>query len=71
MVQNLTFVDGNAIGSRPPDGGDGGGAICVRGGRVHIVNTRFFSNLCEPTGPDVGGGAVRVSASTTGCPSTW
>lgn len=57
-VQNLTFVDGNAKGETKEGGG--GGAIFVRGGRVKILNTRFFSNVCDDTGPDVGGGAVRV-----------
>ena len=54
-VQNLTFVDGNAKAEE-----EGGGAIFVRGGRFKIVNSRFFRNVCEDTGPDVGGGAVRV-----------
>jgi hypothetical protein len=57
-VQNITFVDGFAPGLEP-DGG-GGGAIFVRGGRFKIVNARFFHNRCEPSGSDVGGGAVRV-----------
>jgi hypothetical protein len=55
-VQNLTFVDGNATGEDPY----GGGAIFVRGGRFKLVNTRFFNNLCDEVGPDVGGAAVRV-----------
>jgi hypothetical protein len=54
-VQNLTFVDGNATGS-----GEGGGAIFARGGRLKVVNARFFHNWCDLTGPDVGGGALRV-----------
>jgi hypothetical protein len=58
VVQNLTFQDGNSIG-QTYDGG-GGGAIFVRGGRFRIVNSRFFRNQCETTGPDIGGGAVRV-----------
>jgi hypothetical protein len=57
-VQNLTFVDGNAAGQQI-DGG-GGGAIFVRGGRLKIVNSRFFANRCDATGQDVGGAAVRV-----------
>jgi hypothetical protein len=55
-VQNLTFVDGWDAGQ---ENGDGGGAIWSRGGRLKIVNSRFFSNACTATGPDVGG-AVRV-----------
>jgi len=56
-VQNLTFINGN---SKAEATYDGGGAIWVRGGRFKIVNSRFFNNVCAETGPDVGGGAVRV-----------
>jgi len=55
-VQNLTFVDGYSKGEDP----DGGGAIFVRGGRFKVVNSRFFHNVCDDTGPDVGGGSIRV-----------
>jgi hypothetical protein len=57
-VQNLTFADGNATGQRV-DGG-GGGAMFVRGGRLKVVNARFVRNRCDPTGPDLGGAAIRV-----------
>lgn len=66
-VQNLTFVDGNATGEGIDLGG-GGGAIWVRGGRFKIVNSRFFDNVCAPTGPDVAGGAVRVFSQYDGLP---
>ena len=56
-VQNLTFIDGN---SQNESEYDGGGAIWIRGGRVKIVNCRFFNNVCASLGPDVGGGAIRV-----------
>lgn len=56
-VQNLTFVDGNAKGEEPEGGG---GAIFARGGRLKVVNCRFFNNVCNATGPDVGGGAIRA-----------
>jgi hypothetical protein len=65
-VQNLTFVDGNSTGETM-DGG-GGGAIFVRGGRFKIVNSRFFHNACDATGPDVGGAAVRVLSQYNGEP---
>ncbi len=57
-LQNLTFVDGNSTGEKT-DGG-GGGAIFVRGGRFKVVNSRFLRNRCDPTGPDLGGAAIRV-----------
>lgn len=56
-VQNITFADGNSTQEAQYDGG---GAIWVRGGRFKAVNTRFFNNICASTGPDVGGGAIRV-----------
>ena len=58
VVQNLTFAGGNATGATY-DGG-GGGAIFARGGRLKIVRSRFVGNRCDPTGPDLGGGAVRA-----------
>jgi hypothetical protein len=63
-VQNLTFVQGNSKGDDP----DGGGAIWVRGGRFKIVNSRFFNNVCDGVGPDVGGAAVRVFSQYQGLP---
>ncbi|MDO5968803.1 hypothetical protein Q4Q35_03205 [Flavivirga aquimarina] len=56
-VQNITFADGNSTSETEYDGG---GAIWVRGGRFKVVNSRFFNNVCQSTGPDVGGGAIRV-----------
>ncbi|MCP4967732.1 MAG: hypothetical protein GY926_21175 [bacterium] len=63
-VQNLTFIEGNSKGDDP----DGGGAIWVRGGRFKIVNSRFFNNVCNDVGPDVGGAAVRVFSQYQGLP---
>ncbi len=57
-VQNLTFADGNSTGDLTEGGG--GGAIFVRGGRFKVVNSRFVRNRCDPTGPDLGGAAIRV-----------
>jgi hypothetical protein len=56
-IQNLTFADGNAKGLK-----DGGGAIYAQGGRIKIINSRFFNSVCDDTGQDVGGAAVRVFA---------
>jgi hypothetical protein len=58
VVQNLTFARGDSTGSTIEGGG--GGAIFVRGGRLKIVHSKFVRNRCDPTGPDLGGGAVRA-----------
>lgn len=63
-VQNISFIDGNATGTNP----DGGGAIWARGGRLKLVNTRFFRNQCDATGPDVGGAAVRAFSQSQNLP---
>jgi hypothetical protein len=65
-LQNLTFVDGNATGLEMGNNEGGGGAVYVRGGRLKIVNCRFFRNVCDDLGSDVGGGAVRVLDFPTG-----
>lgn len=59
-VQNITFSDGNAKGQLVEDEEEGGGAIFSRGGRLKIVNSRFFNSVCADVGPDIGGAAVRV-----------
>jgi hypothetical protein len=58
VVRRMRFVDGNATGETT-DGG-GGGAIFVRGGRLKVIDSSFAGNRCDRTGPDLGGGAVRV-----------
>jgi hypothetical protein len=68
VVQRLTLADGNATG-QTFDGG-GGGAIFARGGRLKIVDSRFVANRCDPTGPDLGGGAVRALSQYHGRPVT-
>ncbi len=60
VVQNITFIDGNATGI--PEGttnGAGGGAIHAQGGSLKVVNSRFFHNICDSLGSDLGGGAIR------------
>jgi hypothetical protein len=66
VVQNLTFADGDSTGETFEGGG--GGAIFARGGRLKIVDSRFVANRCDPTGPDLGGGAVRALSQHHGRP---
>jgi hypothetical protein len=56
-VQNLTFVDANSKGETKFAGG---GAIYASGGRLKVVNSRFFNNVCADSGPDVGGAGIRA-----------
>ncbi len=64
-IQNLTFIDGNSANESTYDGG---GAIWVRGGRLKIINSNFYRNVCASSGPDVGGAAVRVFSQYQGLP---
>jgi hypothetical protein len=60
VVQNITFVDGSAKGiAEGSTNGGGGGAIHAQGGSLKVVNARFFNNVCDDLGSDVGGGAIR------------
>jgi hypothetical protein len=60
VVQNLTFVDGSAKGIAEGSNNDGGGgAIHAQGGSLKVVGSRFFNNVCDDLGSDVGGGAIR------------
>ena len=74
-VQNLTFADGNATGAAyvsPGDttqGSNGGGAIFQLGGRLKVVRSVFVRNRCATTGPDLGGGAIRVLAQHSSTPN--
>jgi hypothetical protein len=65
-LQNLTFIQGNSTGQL--EEGGGGGAVFVRGGRVKVVNSRFFNHVCDPTGPDLGGAGLRVLSQYNGQP---
>lgn len=56
-IQNLIFLAGNSSNEFTYDGG---GAIWARGGRLKIINSRFFNNSCAATGPDIGGAALRA-----------
>ena len=64
-LQNLSFTNAN---SKNEFEYDGGGAVWVRGGRVKIVNSTFYNNVCEDVGPDLGGAAVRAFSQYAGLP---
>ncbi|WP_434041633.1 MULTISPECIES: hypothetical protein [Sorangium] len=63
-VQNLTFIEGDST----DEDDEGGGAIFAQGGRLKVVNARFFNNACDPTGPDVGGAGIRAFMQYNGLP---
>lgn len=65
-IQRMGFTRGNSTGEST-DGG-GGGAVFVRGGRVRVIESHFTANRCDPVGPDVGGGALRVLSQFDGLP---
>jgi hypothetical protein len=68
-VQNLAMVDGNSAAQGYGLGEVyGGGAVYLRGGRLKIVNSRFFRNRCEASGADIGGGAVRAFGPSSAAP---
>jgi hypothetical protein len=56
-------VSGNAKGDD-----EGGGAIFARGGRLKVVNSHFYDNVCADVGPDLGGGAIRAFSQYEGRP---
>ncbi len=64
-LQNLTFIDADSASETEYDGG---GAVWARGGRLKLVNTRFFRNGCALEGPDVGGASVRAFSQSGGLP---
>jgi hypothetical protein len=64
-LQHLTFRNGRSYGSEVEDGG---GAVFVRGGRLKVVDSRFYGNRCATSGPDVAGGALQVFSQYDGRP---
>ena len=66
VIQNMAFTGGNSTGEHFEGGG--GGAIFDRGGQLRIVNSTFSHNRCDPTGPDLGGAAVRALSQYQGRP---
>jgi len=65
-IQATAFTRGNSTGDL--NEGGGGGAVFVRGGRLKVIDSVFTTNRCDPTGPDVGGAALRVLSQYEGLP---
>jgi predicted outer membrane repeat protein len=67
-LQRLRFVNGKASGSALPsapapcsqgtDIDGGGGAVLVRDGILHVLDSSFEGNQAASVGPDVAGGAI-------------
>ncbi|MEO8796825.1 MAG: hypothetical protein ABI551_02995, partial [Polyangiaceae bacterium] len=75
-LQNITFANGKIAGSEPipkadPPCSQGfnageGGALFMRDGNLTVINSIFTNNEAATSGPDVGGGAIRMLGSKNG-----
>jgi hypothetical protein len=61
VVQNLTMTDAYSAVQQASSASYGGGAIFDEGGQLKVINSVFTGDRCYPTGPDLGGGAVRAT----------
>jgi hypothetical protein len=61
VVQNLTLTDAYSAVQQASGASYGGGAIYDQGGQLKVVNSVFTGDRCYPTGPDLGGGAIRAT----------
>jgi hypothetical protein len=68
VVQNLTFEDAYSPVQQTSTSSYGGGAIFDEGGQLKVVNSGFFDNACYPSGPDLGGAAIRAFGMYPGVP---
>jgi hypothetical protein len=68
IVQNLTFQNDYSPIRQTSTSNYGGGAIFDEGGQLKVVNSGFINDKCYPTGPDLGGGAIRASGMWVGSP---
>jgi hypothetical protein len=64
-VQNITLRNGRSFGKETEDGG---GAIFALGGRLKVVDAKFFGNRCASVGPDIGGAAIQAFEQYHGLP---
>jgi hypothetical protein len=75
-LQNITFAHGHVTGTMPYASAplpcssgyyDGaGGALQMRDGVLHVINSVFLDNEAEKLGPDVGGGAIYLNGALGG-----
>jgi hypothetical protein len=75
-LQNITFAHAKATGTLPYASApapcssgyyDGaGGALQMRDGVLHVINSVFLDNEAEKLGPDVGGGAIYLNGCLEG-----
>jgi hypothetical protein len=68
VVQNMTFEDAYSAIQQTSTSDYGGGAIFDEGGQLKVLNSGFLSNGCYPSGPDLGGAAIRALGMYTGSP---
>ena len=68
IVQNLTFTDAYSAVIQTKTSDYGGGAIFAEGGQLKVVNSGFIDDSCYPSGPDLGGGAIRALGMWQGTP---
>jgi hypothetical protein len=75
-LQNITLAHGHAVGTMPYASAplpcssgyyDGaGGALQMRDGVLHVIDSIFLDNAAEKLGPDVGGGAIYLNGGLHG-----
>jgi hypothetical protein len=68
VVQNMTFEDAYSAVQQTSTSNYGGGAIFDEGGQLKVVNSGFLGNGCYPSGPDLGGAAIRALGMYAGTP---
>jgi hypothetical protein len=68
IVQNLKFENAYSAVRQTSTSDYGGGAIFDQGGQLKVVNSVFTGNRCFPSGPDLGGGAIRALGMYMGTP---
>ena len=68
VVQNMTFENAYSGVQETSKSNYGGGAIFDQGGQLKVVNSTFTDDRCYPSGPDLGGGAIRALGMYMGSP---